>query len=187
MNLWFRLLKVLIASLFRPRLGFTDESELRFRVWPNDIDINIHMNNARYLAVMDLGRFDLIARCGMWRLMFRQRWQAVIGGALVRYRRPLRPFQAFTLKSRVLCWDEKWIYIEHRVEADGALACHTIVRGAFLRSGSVVPPAEVAEALGSTVAAPMVPRWVGQWRDMDGAFEQQPPLKVAREEVTCAR
>ena len=32
------------------------------RVWPNDLDTNAHMNNGRYLTLMDLGRFDLMTQ-----------------------------------------------------------------------------------------------------------------------------
>lgn len=188
MNLWFRLLKVLILTFFRPRLTLTDVSMLRFRVWPNDLDINVHMNNARYLALMDLGRLDLIARGGMWRAVLQQRWQAVIGGALVRYRRPLKPFQRFTLMSRLLCWDDRWLYIEHRIESAHGPACLTLVRGAFLRGGAIVPPAEVARAAGYDGPTPSVPDWVAQWRATDdNAFEQQPAVMPVQEKKTCAR
>lgn len=188
MNLWFRLLRVLIAVLFRPRVAMTDTSLLRFRVMPHDLDINVHMNNARYLALMDLGRFDLICRSGMWRPMLSKRWQAVIGGALVRYRRPLRPFQPFTLSTRVMCWDERWIYIEHRIEADGAPACLTLVRGAFLKGGAIVPPDVVAAELGFAGPSPAVPDWVAQWRAAEEHAFEQPPLRaVAEEKKTCVR
>lgn len=186
MNLWFRLLRVFITSLFRPRLGFTDESVLRFRVMPHDLDINIHMNNARYFALMDLGRFDLIARCGLWRLVVRHRWQPVIGAALVRFRRPLRPFQPLSLTSRLLGWDEKWLYIEHRIDSNGMLACHTVVRGAFVGAEGVVPPAELTRALGHAEPPPPLPDWIARWRDLDAAMEPQPPLSVAKETVSCA-
>ena len=180
MNLWFRLLKVLIVGLFRRRLSMTEASLLRFRVWPNDLDINVHMNNARYLALMDLGRFDLIARCGLWRPMIAKRWQAVIGGALVRYRRPLGPFQRFQLFSRMLCWDDRWIYIEHRIEADGVTACLAVVRAAFLAGGGIVPPDQVARELGFAGAPPPVPTWAGEWRAVDGAaFDGAASLRAA--------
>lgn len=180
MNLWFRLLKVLVAALFRARLAMTDRSVLHFRVWPNDLDINVHMNNARYLALMDLGRFDLIARCGLWRPMVAKRWQAVIGGALVRYRRPLAPFRRFTLTSRMLCWDDRWIYIEHRIEAAGVPSCLAVVRAAFLDGGSIVPPPRVAAELGFRGPVPPVPAWAGQWRDVDDiAFDDTAPRQAA--------
>lgn len=187
MNLWFRLIRVLLASLFRARLDYLETSRIGFRVMPHDLDINVHMNNARYLALMDLGRFDLIVRTGLWRPMLKNKWQAVIGGALVRYRRPLKPFQPFTLSTRLLFWDERWLYIEHRIEAAGVPACLTLVRGAFLRNGAIVPPAEVAALAGFTGNAPEIQSWSEEWRRLDGAFDQQPALTLAKEEKTCVR
>ena len=46
-------------------LGFLDESAIRLRVWPNDLDANLHMNNSRYLLAMDLGRWELVMRTGL--------------------------------------------------------------------------------------------------------------------------
>ena len=170
MNLWLRVLAVILSTFFRPRLSFSGPSVLRFRVWPHDLDINIHMNNARYMALMDLGRLDLIVRSGLWRTVFKLHWQPVIAAALVRFKKPLKPFQPFTMTSRVLSWDERWIYIEHIIETDRAVACHAVVRGAFVRKGQVIPPQEVVNRTGGGVSAPL-PNWVTAWRDADRAFD----------------
>ncbi len=171
MNLWFRLLNVLIASLFRPRLGLAESSVLGFRVLPHDLDLNMHMNNARYLALMDLGRIDLIARTGIWRPMFRQRWRPVVGGALVRFRRPLGPFRTFTLKSRAIGLDAKWIYVEQRLEAAGSIACLAVVRTAFVGSSGVVPPVEVVRQAGFAGAPREPPAFAWQWEEMEKAVD----------------
>ena len=70
MNLWFRLLHLLLCSLFRPKLEAPfGVSRLQFRVLPNDLDSNLHMTNYRYWNIFDLGRLDLILRMGLagWR------------------------------------------------------------------------------------------------------------------------
>jgi len=167
---FFRLLWVLAASIFRPTLGFQDSSQMDFRVMPGDLDINIHMNNARYLALMDLGRWDMILRGGLWRPILGQRLQPVIGAAMVRYRRPLKPFQPFRLVSRLLTWDEKWLYIEHRIESRGILACQAVVRAAFVGKNGVVPPAEV---LGTALVPEALP-WIGQWHEAEVGIEALP-------------
>jgi hypothetical protein len=39
MNLWLRVLHLIIASFFRPKLDpVRDVSRLSFRVWPHDLD-----------------------------------------------------------------------------------------------------------------------------------------------------
>ena len=66
MNLWLRLIWLFLTTPFRPRLAIpTDVSVLGLRVLPNDLDLSLHMNNGRYLTVMDLGRLDLILRSGL--------------------------------------------------------------------------------------------------------------------------
>ncbi len=65
MNLIFRLLGLLLTTRWRGRLGPLEESVLKLRVWPVDLDVNLHMNNGRYLSVMDLNRVDVILRTGL--------------------------------------------------------------------------------------------------------------------------
>jgi acyl-CoA thioesterase FadM len=179
-----RLLRVIIASLFRERLGPFDESVLAFRVMPADIDINLHMNNARYLAMMDLGRWDVVLRTGLWGYLLKDGVRPVIGGAVVRFRRPLRPFQSFVLRTRQITWDDRWLYLEQNIESGGQIACSAQVRAAFLQGSSVVSPALVASLVGSGQTAPSAPPWVQRWRDFDAGLEQQPPLPAARG-VSC--
>ena len=113
MNLLFRLIRVVIAALLRPRLDMLDTSELTLRVWPNDLDLNLHMNNGRYFTVMDLGRIDLMIRTGVARWMWRRKWTPVVASETMRFPRALKPFQRYRLKTRVLCWDERWIFLEN--------------------------------------------------------------------------
>ncbi len=173
MTLIFRLLAVMAAAIFAAlrgrRTGLLAPSTLRFRVWPTDLDINLHMTNARYFSVMDLGRTDLMIRVGLGPAILRNRWQPVLGGATIRYRRPLPPFRRFTLVSRVLCWDEKYIFIEHRMETRSGLAALAVVQGAFVGSTGVVAPAEVLAALGTATASPPIPDAVAALRGQSPA------------------
>ena len=63
MSLIFRMLSVFLASFFKPRLPILKpENILDLRVLPNDLDINLHMNNDRYLTICDLTRVDMFIR-----------------------------------------------------------------------------------------------------------------------------
>jgi acyl-CoA thioesterase FadM len=169
MNLWVRALKVWLASLFRAPLGITDESRITLRVWPNDLDVNVHMNNGRYLTIMDLGRLDMILRSGLARLVARRRLAPVLAGAQVRFRRSLGAFEQFTLRTQVLGWDAKWFFIEHRFERRGELVCLAVVRGAFLERGAAVSPAELVGFLGHDGASPPLPHWIADWQAVEAA------------------
>ena len=80
MNLWLRVLHLIITSFFRPRLDpVRDVSRLTFRVWPHDLDTSLHMNNGRYWTLMDLGRTDIMIRSGLWRPILEERLGACGG------------------------------------------------------------------------------------------------------------
>lgn len=114
MNLWFRLLGYLLTVWLRPRLTPPfDPSRLRFRVWPSDIDFNLHMTNARFLAVSDFGRIDLIVRTGLFRAALKNRWAPIVSYAAVVFRRELRIWRSFELETRIRYWDETVTVFEH--------------------------------------------------------------------------
>jgi acyl-CoA thioesterase FadM len=68
---------------------------------------------------MDQGRADLMLRSGLWRAILKHGWTPVVSAAKIRFRRELRVFQPFRLETRILCWAEGWIVMEHRVISAG--------------------------------------------------------------------
>ena len=154
MNLLVRLFWLLLTVRFRSKLGVLDDSVRRFIVWPNDLDLNLHMNNGRYLTVMDLGRFDLTFRSQLGSLLFKRRWRPVVGGARITYRRSLDPFQRYELHTRLHAWDAKWVYLEQRFLRNGQVHAEAMVKAIFLGPQGSVPTADVGEALGLPAESP---------------------------------
>jgi acyl-CoA thioesterase FadM len=165
--LLLRFLRVIFIGLISPRRGALEESVLRFRVWPNDIDLNLHINDGRYLSLMGLGRGDLLVRSGLLRKALKRKWAPVIGGAMIRYRREVRAFAKFRLRSRILGWDEKWIYITHVIESGGKTCSVAYVRGALRSAAGAVPTKDVLELGGWTLPSPPLPSVVTDWPQID--------------------
>ncbi len=158
-----RTLSVISGSLRRPSLDVLDVSVVPMRVWPSDLDLNLHMNNGRYLTLMDLGRLDLLVRTGMWRLVLGRGWRPMVGSATVRFRRPLQALSRFDLHTRLVCWDDKWFFMEQRF-VRGGLAYGIGLVKALLRGGSRnIAPVEVLEAMGSSLEPPPMPPEVEDW------------------------
>src|SRR5688500_19098494 len=78
----------------------------------HEIDTSLHMNNGRYWTLMDLGRADLMIRSGLWRAVVKHRWLPVVSAAMIRFRRELRLFRPFSLKTRIVTWADTWVVIE---------------------------------------------------------------------------
>ena len=104
----------LASAFWKPRLHLLDECRTVLRVLPNDLDVNLHLTNSRYLLAMDVGRWDFSVRTGMWRVMHQRRWFPLLGSATLRFRKGLDPFQRYELSTRLVAWDEKWCWFEQR-------------------------------------------------------------------------
>lgn len=173
MTILFRFIWMLLTVKFRAKIGFFDVAELKQRVWPIDLDTNIHMNNSRYLAVMDLGRIDWVIRCGGAGLMAREKYAPVVGGSMLRFRRSLLPFQRYVLKTRVLGWDDRWAYFEQTLHAKQGVACYGVLRAGFTKEGKLVPPSAIAGRLGYDGPDVPAPEWAKGWNEEEKTFVQQ--------------
>jgi len=162
MVLLVRLLLTLVISSLKRRIDPFGTSSIRFRVWPNDLDLNMHMNSGRYVSFMDLGRVELMVRAGLLRTILRRGWRPIAGATTIRYRRSLMPFERFTLKTRVLTWDEKWFYFEHVIENNrGELAAIANVRALLRgRDGNVHPREFIALTRQPDLVAPPMPELI---------------------------
>ncbi len=149
-----------------PPLGILDEDQLEMRVWPNDIDFNLHLNNARYLSMMDYGRMHLLARTRVLEHVVRSRWTPLVGAVWMTYRRSLPLFARFTLGSRMVCWDERWFYIEQTFEGGEGLAAMGWVKGLLRSPAGNLDPQMVLEAVSPGVVSPPMPESIAAWNDL---------------------
>ena len=134
MNLLFRFLFVVAVAVFGSRRALLCASHLRLCVLPNDLDLNLHVNNGRYLSVFDLGKIDVMIRSGVAAVAYRRRWRPLVGGNVTRYRFGLGQFHRFQLVTRVFCWNEKWFYFQHLIETKRGIAAVALSK-ALLHDG----------------------------------------------------
>jgi acyl-CoA thioesterase FadM len=149
-----------------PPLGVLDEDQLQMRVWPNDIDLNLHLNNARYLSLMDYGRTHLLARTRLLEHIIHSRWQPLVGAVWITYRRSLPLFSSFQLASRLVCWDERWFYIEQTFTTRAGLAAVGWVKGILRDAKGNVEPQMVIEGVAPGVVSPPMPEAIAAWNEL---------------------
>jgi len=156
MHMIFRTLwHMFVIAPRRPRLNFGDISRSQFRVWPTDLDVLNHMNNGKYLSIMDVARFDMMQRTGTMDVLKKLDWYPVVVGQTISYRKSLNPWNKFWIETKILGFDDQAIYLEQRfVRPDLAkrpeIYARAIVRARFLkRAGGVVKIDELLEAVGA--------------------------------------
>ena len=168
MSFFLRLLKISLIALFTKRRSLLDVSVIHLRVWPNDLDLNLHMNNGRYLSLMDLGRVDVMFHSGAFALWFKNGWQPLVATSMCRHFKALRLGQGFEIRTRILGWDPKWIYFEQRFESKGELYALAVVKALMAGNKRLISTDELFTATGREVRqSPSLPEWVLTWQESE--------------------
>lgn len=180
MNRLVRLLWLLLRSRWAGACSPLGPCVTSLRVWPNDLDVLLHVNNGIYLSLCDLARVDLMLRSDSLGVVTGRRRIFLVAAETIQFHRSLRLFERFAIETRVLGWDDKGFFVHHRFSArpaagerpdtEGTEAEKTVaiavVEGRVMdqRSG-LISPADVLAQLGIAPESPPLPQWVRQWRD----------------------
>jgi len=149
-----------------PAIGTADADVLRLRVWPADIDFNLHLNNARYLSIMDYGRIHLLARGGLLRMILKEKWTPLVGAVWMTYRRPLPLFARYELATRLVCWDKRWFYMEQIFTGEDGLVAVGWVKGALHESAGLVNPQRLMDKVQPGIVSPPIPEGLETLNDL---------------------
>ncbi|MEP6720429.1 MAG: thioesterase family protein [Variovorax sp.] len=163
MNLYLRLLMTLLRAWRAPRLTPGDTLERRLRVLPNDLDLNGHMNNGRYLTIIDLMLIEYFVRTGFARTMLRHGWRPMAGGSLISYRRGLQPFEGYTLRFRLDATDSHWNYMRFEFVKGDKVCAAGYMKGAAVARSGLVPNLESYAAMGLPLPTGELPVPVRDW------------------------
>ncbi|KAK9480576.1 hypothetical protein V1514DRAFT_324836 [Lipomyces japonicus] len=119
-----------------------------------ECDLNLHKSNSTYFSDLDIARTDLIA--GLFHKWINDvkrkenRWPYVaLAGVVSLFRREIKPYSKFNIKSRVIGWDEKWIFVLSRFETPkGKLIATCVSKYVFKLGRKTVPPKDVLDHCG---------------------------------------
>lgn len=169
MNHYFRLFWVLLRlRLWPQKTGLIDLFRRPFRVLPSDCDFNFHLTNGRYFSLLDVARIEHLARMKLIGKLLRRRWLPVLNATEITFIRQLPPLRKFDITTRIVTWDEKYLYLEQRFETPGTLHAVSLARAAFVHRGEVVAPAEVAALAGYEGKAPPCSAIIDGWQGLLG-------------------
>lgn len=145
------ILRTLWVFLFRGGLAKAsafEETEISMRVLPVDLDLLMHVNNGVYFSYMDFGRWDMIFRNGSYDAAKKNGWYSVVAGETIKFKRSLKLWDKFTLKTRIIGHDDKYFFIEQRFLMKDQEMAKGLVKVRFLkRAGGTVSVAEVLKAM----------------------------------------
>jgi YbgC/YbaW family acyl-CoA thioester hydrolase len=164
MNLWLRLIYFVFAVRFRSKCNPLAPCTTPFCCWPADLDTLLHMNNSRYLAIMDIARIDLITRCGLWKQLRTRGHYPIVEVQTIRYRKSIKLFQQFNIVTHIHGWDEKSFYLTQTFMRKNEVVAEAMLKGRFLKkTRGTVPPADIIALTGASRSSPALPKPLAAW------------------------
>ena len=98
-----------------------------------------------------------------------------MAGVSVRYRRRIRTFDRFQMRSRCVGWDDKFVYIDQSMWLGETCAGQALYRSAIVGRDGIVSPAQVVAGMTDAPVDMKLPDWVQAWINAD-AKRPWPPM-----------
>ena len=110
-----------------------------------------------------IGRIHWFALTGALGVARRQNAFPVVGDAIAKFRRDLKVFQTVEIQTRLIGWDHKWGFIEHRFVRDRRVIGMVAIRGTFKGPDGPVDPGVLLAGLAHAAASPELPEWANSF------------------------
>ena len=130
---------------------------------PWDLDLWRELNNGSTLSIYDMGRLPMARRSGLLAILKRKCCGLTIAGSSVRYRKRIRVFDKIEMRSRALCADARFMYLEQSMWVKGTCAGHALYRTAVTNADGLVPIENLRAELNPNTPLPPIPELVAAW------------------------
>jgi acyl-CoA thioesterase FadM len=162
MLFWMRLFKAKLFAGLGSKVSPLQSVALRFRVGWSETLLGVTINS-RYLDYMEVGRVAWMENLGLFKLARTEKWLPLVASQTITYKRPLRRWQAAVLDTRLVCWDERWLYCEHVFKRGDKVMASAVSRACVRSKEGLVPPSTVLTKLGHSLPSPDMPSGIAQW------------------------
>ena len=113
--MWFGKNTENIARLQRNEFGCFSYTKLKTYASLFECDFYLHKSNSTYFEELDIARTDLMLKIFQKLFLNSKRVPYVpVANVFTNYLKEIGPYQPYEVRSCILCWDEKWIYVLSR-------------------------------------------------------------------------
>ena len=164
---FFRIVKELVLY-GKPNSQSLFEEYVSYHLcWPWDLDVWLELNNGRTLTIFDLGRVPLVRRVGLHGILKKNNWSFTVAGSSIRYQSKISVFDKLKMHSRIIGWDNRFLYVTQTILRSGIPTTNVLIRVAIVSSQGIVSPEKVIHALDNKIANPNLPVWIKKWADSE--------------------
>lgn len=175
MNLFFRLLWMILFVKKQKLNHWSDFVSTKVRVGFSDLDLNGHLTNSRYLAFMDLGRLELIRTLDLIKPMLKKGWMPVLSTVNCSFIKEIPRGSLVDLRTSIVGFNKKYWFIRQQFYVNDKLYAQALCRGLFTSKKGNVCPFEVINHYRSTnpvdEVSETIPQYIGPWEEFLKEFK----------------
>ena len=159
MYYWMKLAHVAITGLCKkPASKALDRHTIKMRAKLVDLDFNGHVNNSRFLSMMDVGRTHLFFHSEWKELFKKQRILPIATGVDITYLKSLSFGSTCDLTSEIIYWDDRWLYMKQSFVKENDLLAVGAVKLAVMKGRKrISPESAMAMITGDPAPTPSFP------------------------------
>ncbi|KAI8428982.1 hypothetical protein MSG28_007575 [Choristoneura fumiferana] len=106
---------IYIGRAFQRKYKITETTSYYGICTTKDVDFFFaHMNNARFIRILDFARIHFYDRTDLYQKLIKANGQLLVGASNIRYRRSLDLFNLYRIETKLMCWNDKTIFLEHK-------------------------------------------------------------------------
>ena len=131
--------------------------------WPVDLDPWWELNNGRTLTLYDLGRISHLVRSGLKNKIMNQGWKFTVAGSSIRYRKRVTVFDLLKVNTRLLGWDERFLYFQQSMWKKNEAISSILIRSAITDNNGIVGSKRFLKIVDYKGSELILLKWATDW------------------------
>lgn len=157
---------IMMTILFKKPGEIMDEYSLSFRAIPFlDTDFKRFFTQS-YAALTALGRWHYVFNSKFRSAAIQKKWIPITSAETFTFRKPIFWFDKVTLKTQILCWNEKCFFVKQTFLVKNEIRAFAYSEGSVRTLKGYISPQQAFSDLGSAVQSPQIPSDIQAWYSM---------------------
>lgn len=138
-----------------------EENSFSVRTMPTECNLFMIMDNSKYNRIVDLSKFFILIHYRKFNTIVKKGWRPLTVALELNLERPIRVFQKYQISSKVIYWENGFVFLEHKFFMNNKLHATALSKACFVMGKTLVQDQELNELYGIT--SPPMPEIIAKW------------------------
>lgn len=164
---YIRMLTIWFKSIYtyeRKAQNIFTQNTLSIRAMPSECNLFMVMDNSKYNRAIDLSKFYILIHYKKFGEILKKQWKPLTVSLELNLLRPIGVFQKYQVSSKVTCWENGFIFMEHNFYSKNKLIATALSKACFVSGKKKVLDDELNTLYG--MSSPPMPEVITRWNEL---------------------